>query len=77
MPKRIDDDPASAMGREAKALSKERELRPLFDQIMAAEKQRDEASDNIRKLWQVVKQKGHDVEDARRKYVRHVISRKP
>ena len=75
MPKHaIDDDPAFAMTADAKALAQQKQLDAVLDKIADHERTRNNASDNIRKLWKVVEAQGHDVAAARRRFVQRMTN---
>jgi uncharacterized protein (UPF0335 family) len=69
------DDPATAMNAASQALAKDRALNVYLDRIISAEKIRNAASEDIRKIWNQVKRDGFDVQEARTALVRRVCTR--
>lgn len=69
------DDPAAAMNAASQALAQDRKLNVFLDHIIACEKTRNEASEEIRKAWLAVKHAGFDVQEARTALVRRVCTR--
>lgn len=71
MPKHdIDDDPMFDLSEQAKALAKERGLDRALKEIASAEAEREAASKKIKMLWRAIEKQGHDVREARQRYVR-------
>lgn len=69
------DDPAASMNAASQALALDRKLNVFLDHIIASEKIRNEASEEIRKTWLAVKRAGFDVQEARTALVRRVCTR--
>lgn len=69
------EDPATAMNAASQALAHDRKLNVFLDHIIATEKTRNEASEEIRKTWKAIKQAGFDEQDARTALVRRVCTR--
>lgn len=71
------DDPAALLAADAKELARLKDLDKILNRIARAEADRNEASDEIRRLWRKVEREGHPIQEARSRFVRLVTTQTP